>query len=127
MPESKTCETCKRTFIPDEGFEYTRSCLVCWKKEKGYTLTKADLAFERLQQHFDEKVGALEKAVAEEKEKTEAAVKKAKARAKGNSGESTLTGPRLKALIRLCHPDKHGNSELATEVTKWLLDLREKT
>ncbi len=29
-------------------------------------------------------------------------------------------------LLMLCHPDKHGNSPLATEVTRWLIDEREK-
>jgi hypothetical protein len=33
---------------------------------------------------------------------------------------------RLPSLIRLCHPDKHGNSEAATEITQWLLKLRKK-
>jgi hypothetical protein len=29
-------------------------------------------------------------------------------------------------LLMLCHPDKHGNSETSTEVTRWLIDMREK-
>lgn len=29
-------------------------------------------------------------------------------------------------LLMLCHPDKHGNSPLAAEVTRWLIDEREK-
>ena len=33
---------------------------------------------------------------------------------------------KLPSLIRLCHPDKHGNSEAANEVTKWLLEVRKK-
>ena len=40
--------------------------------------------------------------------------------------EPALTPARVKALIVLCHPDKHGNNERATVVTKWLLGLREK-
>lgn len=31
---------------------------------------------------------------------------------------------RLEVLIRLCHPDRHDNSERANEITRWLLDLR---
>jgi hypothetical protein len=27
-------------------------------------------------------------------------------------------------LIRLCHPDRHGGSKAATEVTQWLLSKR---
>jgi hypothetical protein len=38
--------------------------------------------------------------------------------------------PRIEAemlgrLIRLCHPDKHGNSEASNTATKWLLAQRE--
>jgi hypothetical protein len=31
----------------------------------------------------------------------------------------------LERLIRLCHPDKHGGSKLANEVTQQLLSMRE--
>jgi hypothetical protein len=30
----------------------------------------------------------------------------------------------LDRLIRLCHPDKHDNSEMATKITQWLLEQR---
>ncbi len=30
----------------------------------------------------------------------------------------------LRRLIHLCHPDKHGNSDAAKEVTQWLLEIR---
>lgn len=30
----------------------------------------------------------------------------------------------LNKLIRLCHPDKHGGSKLANEVTQFLLSIR---
>lgn len=30
----------------------------------------------------------------------------------------------LDTLIRLCHPDKHNDSEAAKEVTQWLLEVR---
>lgn len=32
----------------------------------------------------------------------------------------------IKKLIYLCHPDKHNNSEIACEVTKSLLNMRNK-
>ncbi len=32
---------------------------------------------------------------------------------------------RVPALIRLCHPDKHNESNSATQITQWLLDLRD--
>jgi hypothetical protein len=33
---------------------------------------------------------------------------------------------RVMKLIRLCHPDKHGNSQESNDTTKWLLSLRTK-
>ena len=33
---------------------------------------------------------------------------------------------RLRALLSLCHPDRHGNSALATSTTQWLLQVRER-
>ena len=31
---------------------------------------------------------------------------------------------RLRQLLQLCHPDRHGGSDLAHRTTSWLLDLR---
>jgi len=31
---------------------------------------------------------------------------------------------RLKRLLQLCHPDKHGDSSLSTETFHWLLEVR---
>jgi transcriptional regulator with XRE-family HTH domain len=31
---------------------------------------------------------------------------------------------RLRQLLQLCHPDRHGNSKVATEVTAWLNQMR---
>ena len=33
----------------------------------------------------------------------------------------SLDPARVRQLLQLCHPDKHGNSQLACEVTQWLL------
>ena len=48
----------------------------------------------------------------------------------GNNGEYRggikLTRTIVMDLIALCHPDKHGNSEKATRMTQWLLEVREK-
>lgn len=33
---------------------------------------------------------------------------------------------RLRQLIQLCHPDKHGNSSTSEDVTRWLLEARKK-
>ena len=35
-------------------------------------------------------------------------------------------GARMRALLSLCHPDRHGNSTLATNTTAWLLSVRDR-
>lgn len=40
--------------------------------------------------------------------------------------ESSITLDRVNQLIRLTHPDRHGNSPEANEVTAWLLELRQR-
>lgn len=40
--------------------------------------------------------------------------------------EVSIPPERMRQLLSLCHPDKHGNSETATDVTRWLLDQRKK-
>lgn len=35
-----------------------------------------------------------------------------------------ITLDRVRKLLMLCHPDKHGNSELSTEITRWLIDVK---
>src|SRR5262249_18620066 len=37
----------------------------------------------------------------------------------------TIPAPMFRKLIALCHPDKHHNSEMSQEVTRWLIDQRE--
>lgn len=34
---------------------------------------------------------------------------------------------RLRQLIRLCHPDKHNESAMATEVSQWLQEIKKGT
>lgn len=47
MPvEYKECARCKKPYVAVKNY---KSCLLCWKRERGYELTKADEAFEDLQ------------------------------------------------------------------------------
>ena len=45
-------------------------------------------------------------------------------------GSRTVSGipfDKLDALLMLAHPDKHGGSPLANEITRWLIELRAAT
>lgn len=49
----------------------------------------------------------------------------ARALAQPRAGTTIAIPPdKLVALIKLAHPDRHGNSALATETTQWLLSMR---
>jgi len=37
---------------------------------------------------------------------------------------SSLDPSKVKRLLGLCHPDKHNNSKMSTEMTQWLLEQR---
>lgn len=41
-------------------------------------------------------------------------------------GKFSIPSEMLSRLVRLCHPDKHGNSPASNEVTSWLLAQRQK-
>lgn len=40
--------------------------------------------------------------------------------------KASIPEPMFRKLLMLCHPDKHNNSETATEVTRWLIAERNK-
>jgi len=99
------CLSCGLPFMTE--FARSSSCLPCWKKSQDYDLSKADLAHIMLQEKLAEVLG------------TTTNTAKAPTR-----GAKSLSNKDVKRLLRLCHPDKHDNSELSTEVTKMLNDMR---
>jgi hypothetical protein len=46
------------------------------------------------------------------------------AKAKAEIGVGTIPKAMWRKLVALCHPDRHPGSEVAPEVTRWLLELR---
>ena len=137
-----SCESCSYPF--GQEAPYMRSCQVCFKSEKGYKLLKGDLAVARLQLALDKEMQArknpesvsidaeLHASLLRENESLKATVQQLKSelrvsrkRSSGSAG-TALSQEQVIALIKLCHPDKHQNNEQSTEVTKWLLELRNK-
>lgn len=106
---SATCTRCGSRFYREPEAEWKRLCLDCWKATKARTTqrTKAD-ADESLSWYRRGFEAGRSAAMAEG----------------GPAGTATIDAQRLRQLIRLCHPDLHGGSDLATGVTAWLLDLR---
>jgi hypothetical protein len=101
-----------------------KKCIICWKTGAKYDLTKSDKAFASLQteaKRLSDVIVALRSELEQEKAKPPRTVK-----VRVSDGPELLNQDRLMQMIRLAHPDKHGNSELANDVTKWLLSLRKK-
>jgi hypothetical protein len=68
----------------------------------------------------NEAAQAAEERIAAAERRTQAAEKRAAA----NKSSNPIQVERVKHLLMLCHPDKHGNSALANDVTRWLLTLK---
>lgn len=104
------CKDCGLPFAQE--FDWQRQCPICFKEAKGYAMTASDASLARLQTHTRELQQELQKL-----------------RAAGSKpNPAPAAGPiptdMFRRLLMLCHPDKHQNSELANEVTKWLLNQR---
>lgn len=117
------CQKCSKPFFQEESWK--RDCVACWKDSNGYTLTLSDKAFIVLQDAYVEMHDVFQvmkgRTKELEAENEELRVKlKAKPKKMG-----PLTPEEVKNLIRLCHPDKHKNSELANQMTKLLNSLRD--
>jgi len=103
------CQDCGRPFGREH--HYQRSCPICFKESREYKILAGDKGLARLQVEC----GALQK----ELETYKALVQKLR-----RKPQEIGVKDRLRDLIALCHPDKHGNSRRATEVTQWLLQQR---
>lgn len=116
-----TCKCCGKPFPRENAKAWAKECVGCWKVGKGYELAIGDKAFINLQEAYEELQKKLDEATKH--------IETLEAKANGGKasrwvGGTTLDGQRVKDLIKLCHPDRHGNNALSTEVTKWLNSLR---
>lgn len=124
-PES--CTICDLPFIPTS--KTFTVCIVCWKKEKGYRNTAGDKAFSALQQYVQDHQGTEEKLKAKNRElkRLRQRVRDLEAREvqqEATENPNSLTKTQIMALLKLVHPDRHGNSELANQATRWLLSMK---
>ena len=97
-----TCKQCGGTFWRDEGEEWKRLCLDCWLEKK----RKEDGREAELQQEIEILRSNL-----------------ATARREADAARPLLDRKFIKRIVALTHPDKHGNSKVATEVTQQLLAI----
>lgn len=115
---TRKCEDCGQPFVPKVS--YARYCLPCWSARHDR------LAHLRGQLHLAKLKHDLETSILNDRIATlERIVQEANERALKSWQRGWLPPKMLKMLMYLCHPDKHGNSPMATKVFKWLLQQRE--
>ncbi len=112
--ERATCEACGDTFTRAPGECWKRLCLSCWKA------TPAAKKVARA------KLAQLTAELAEVRaERDRLRLRVLKLELDGQRAKPEGIPPEmLRRLVRLCHPDRHGQSEAANQATAWLLAQR---
>lgn len=104
----RECGICSRYFHNPEGFY---RCWVCTKKNREWKMYKGDEVLDAQLTEFD-------RIYRENMQKPIPVAKKV-------LRLDDLAQKRIKQLLLLCHPDKHGGTNSnAEEITQWLLKLR---
>lgn len=115
---SAICRDCGRPFPKDQ--DWAKKCFLCWKESKDYDLTKGDKCFLWAQvelQRIVEEVSVMQR-------NYRRLLTEAKSSPRDPDPAGAIDSKLLREVIGLCHPDKHGDSAKATEVTQQLLALR---
>lgn len=97
--DQRRCRSCGWT-LPRTAAAHHRLCSTCWEEQA----QQSDRTLRREVAYLREEVERLRALVPA-----------------GTSSPPTMDADRIRRLLMLCHPDKHGGSALATEVTQWLL------
>lgn len=129
----KKCPRCKEIFKVHVLDNWKRICLACWKKEKraAESFSSRSSQQTRSTNNFDNEFEAkieinrlkMELRAKElELQMTKMELFSAK-RQQPASRNSQFTPEELKRLRMLCHPDRHGNSELSNKMTKKLNEI----
>ena len=113
------CRTCGMLYKRPKSAPYKKLCPPCYKEAKGLKLTDADKSLLALNEDYKELANRYEALG----RKYESLIHAYEVRA---YREPSDFSQRVRHLIILCHPDKHNNSQTATEITQWLLSHRSK-
>jgi hypothetical protein len=98
MSNGTRCQLCGEIFYPDQTWKTL--CLPCYKKIK------------RLEGEIDSELAQLRS----ENSRLRSML--------ANHSSGAIPPDMLNQLIRLAHPDRHGNSQAANDATAWLLSQR---
>ena len=108
------CESCGSSFYVQDGQEWKRLCLPCWRankrSEQGYWSPTVQLCNDLARAEAEltvarDRIGILEQALAQR-------------------ANVELDPSMLRLLVQLTHPDKHNGSPAAAKAAAYLNDLR---
>lgn len=149
------CKNCGKYFHREDHEYWKKLCIECWREEKFGPAPKTGIsrvlenwispkpaglspAEQRLQSaeadnarlryehnHLRQRHIDLQKEVYE----LQAQLYKEKVLAhafKPSSGSDSFISKHIKDFLMLCHPDRHQNSDKATEITSWLIDFKKR-
>lgn len=101
------CSDCGRGFMRDADETWKTRCIDCFKKSKRADSTTADSYWISRATAAELRADSLERQLSQR-----------------TSGLDRELAGRIRQLLQYCHPDKHGGSQGATQVTQWLNDLK---
>lgn len=109
-----TCEECGDPFTRAPGESWKRRCLSCWKASPAAKKAARD------------KLAQLTAELAEVRaERDRLRLRVLALELDGQRAKPEGIPPEmLRRLVRLCHPDRHGQSKAANQATAWLLAQR---
>ena len=113
----RTCKDCGVEFYAEETWKVR--CVPCWRKWKnrqGSTTVVGNVSRELT--NATRKINKLEFTI-------QCLIEELFEAEQTSNIEAELA-ERMRTLISLVHPDKHGNSQAATDITVWLLDIKQK-
>lgn len=118
IEEGATCAACGAVFWRKEGEHWKTLCLGCWKtkQRKAEAEQREPGNVEQLRAELD--------AVKRENGKLKLRLLTLQLDRQPQPARPGIPADMLGRLIRLCHPDRHGNSEASNQATAWLLAQR---
>ena len=105
------CAVCGDYF--EQRHDWERMCYACWKQNKIDDLRSENSSLRLKQDLQKELISDLQDQIWVLNDKLEGT---------SNNGDYVGLSCRFRDLIKLCHPDKHGNSKLSNNITSWLIE-----
>ena len=123
----RKCIKCGVEFLYGPGEDWKKICISCWIKQKNQRDFQDQFNNYFNQKTKEQKSDFFRRHFGQDYEdffNFGGRTGRAQERAESHSGFEAEFQENLRALLMLCHPDRHDNSDLSNRITKWLLSKR---